>query len=105
MDSICATVRELEKHGYIHRRRIRNGKGQLGEIEYTILEQPETPADESQPKRENPVLDNPVLVFPEQEKPAQLNTKKSSKEESITDECVQRGLGALPSTSSLWRNG
>ena len=29
VDSICATVRELEQHGYIRRRRIRNGKGQL----------------------------------------------------------------------------
>ena len=44
VDSICATVRELEQHGYIRRRRIRNGKGQLGEVEYTILEQPEPPA-------------------------------------------------------------
>ena len=41
VDSICATVRELEQHGYIRRRRIRNGKGQLGEVEsvsYTHLD-------------------------------------------------------------------
>ena len=90
VDSICATVRELEQHGYIRRRRIRNGKGQLGEIEYTTLEQPEPPAGGPQPKRENPVLDKPVLgspeqVKPEQENPAQLNTKQSSKETSIPD--------------------
>ena len=93
VDSICATVRELEKHGYIHRRRIRNGKGQL--------EQPEPPADEPQPKRENPVLDKPVLVFPEQakpeqEKPAQLNTKQSSKEQSIPDGLNTHSIPLFP---------
>ncbi len=39
-------------------------KGQLGEVEYTILEQTEPPAEGPRPKRENPVLDSP-----EQEKP------------------------------------
>ena len=41
-----------------------NTKWQLGEVEYTILEQPEPPAEGPQPKREKPVLDSP-----EQEKP------------------------------------
>ena len=40
VDSICAGVRELEEHGYVIRRRVRNPNGQLGAIEYTILEQP-----------------------------------------------------------------
>ena len=88
VDSICSTVRELENAGYIQRRRIRDGHGRLGEIEYTILERPvET---EPSPKRENPVLENPVLENPEQEnpkqeKPAQLNTKKSNTKKSKTD--------------------
>ena len=86
VDSICATVKELEEHGYIIRERIRNSKGQLTTIEYTILEQPKPPL----PERENPVLDNPVLgkpkqVSPEQENPAQLNTKKSSNQKLIND--------------------
>jgi len=42
VDSICAGVRELEDHGYVVRERIRNPNGQLGAIEYTILEQPRT---------------------------------------------------------------
>ena len=88
VDSICSTVRELENAGYIQRRRIRDGHGRLGEIEYTILERPvET---EPSPKRENPVLVNPVLenpeqAEPEQEKPAQLNTKKSNTQKQKTD--------------------
>lgn len=39
-------------------------KGQLGEVEYTILEQTEPPAEGPRPKREKPVLDSP-----EQKKP------------------------------------
>ena len=84
VDSICSCVRELEQNGYLKRRRIRNSKGQLTEIEYTILEQPEQSAAETpQPKREKPVLDKPVLDNPEQEKPeqenpAQLNTKRTN---------------------------
>ena len=40
VDSICATVRELEGAGYIVRERERHADGTLGDIEYTILEQP-----------------------------------------------------------------
>ncbi len=40
VDSISSTIRELEDAGYIIRARIRNANGQLGSIEYTILEQP-----------------------------------------------------------------
>lgn len=36
--SICSTVKELEKAGYVQRRRLRNELGHLTEIEYTILE-------------------------------------------------------------------
>ena len=89
VDSICAGVRELEEHGYVIRQRVRNPNGQLGAIEYTILEQPRPP-EPGKPERENPVLDNPeqaspVLEEPEQGNPAQLNTNKSSKEKSKKD--------------------
>lgn len=85
VDSICAGVRELEEHGYVVRERIRNPNGQLGAIEYTILEQPRTlePAREN-PVQANPVLDDPVLGKPEQENPAQLNTYRTNKDESNT---------------------
>ena len=43
VDSICAGVRELEEHGYVIRQRVRNPNGQLGAIEYTILEKPRQP--------------------------------------------------------------
>ena len=91
IDSICSAVKELEQHGYIVRERVRNDKGQLTTIEYTILEQPETALPEQEkPKRENPVLDNPVLGkpeqgCPEQENPAQLNTNISNTKKSNTN--------------------
>lgn len=71
VDSICLTVNELEEHGYVIRERIRNAKGQLTDIQYTILEQPKPP----QPGQEEP----------EQGNTAQLNTKKSSNQGLNTD--------------------
>ena len=107
VDSICSTVKELEKAGYVRRRRLRNELGHLAEIEYTILEKPvrsaaseESLPDSSEkagtpPKREKPVLDDPVLESPElafpeqdepeQENPAQLNIQESIKEKLNTD--------------------
>lgn len=85
VDSICSTIKELEEQGYIIRERIRNGKGQLTTVEYTILEQPKPPLPEQgNPKRENPVLGNPILEEPILENPDQLNTNKSNKDLLIT---------------------
>ncbi len=89
VDSICAGVQELEKHGYVIRERVRNSNGQLGAIEYTILEQPRPPEREK-PERENPVqanpvLGSPVLEEPEQENPAQLNTNQTKTDLSSTE--------------------
>ena len=104
VDSICAGVRELEEHGYVIRQRVRNANGQLGAIEYTILEQPRPPEPKpGKPERENPVLDNPeqaspVLGEPEQENPAQLNTKESSNQVSNTDLSSTEGSNPIQSS-------
>lgn len=103
VDSICAGVRELEEHGYVIRQRVRNPNGQLGAIEYTILEQPRPPEPKPQkPERENPVLDNPeqaspVLEEPEQGNPAQLNINRSSKEKSKKDLSSTEGSNPVQS--------
>ena len=76
IDSISSCIRELEKHGYIIRERMRNEKGQLTTIEYTILEQPKN----TPPEREKPIRENPVLDIP-----AQLNTNILNKKELNTD--------------------
>lgn len=87
VDSICAAVRELEEHGYVIRERVRGANGQLGSIEYTILEQPAEPSPEREnPVQVKPILENPVLGKPEQEIPAQSNKDKSNTDLSITEQ-------------------
>ena len=85
VDSICAAVRELEEHGYVIRERVRGANGQLGSIEYTILEQPAEPSPEREnPVQVKPILESPVLGKPEQEIPAQSNKDKSNTDLSST---------------------
>ena len=104
VDSICATLKELEKAGYIQRRRVRNEMGRLTDLEYTILEKPivPAPAEESpdpkqiaqaepqpdfpeqvsphleKPQRENPVVVNPVVVSPDVDSPNQVSPHLAS---------------------------
>ena len=86
IDSISGGIRELEANGYLIRERVRNENGQLGSIEYTILEQPKQPEPiQGTPILENPVQVNPTLDAPMQGEPAQLNTKGSSNQISKKD--------------------
>lgn len=95
VDSICATIKELEKAGYVKRRRLRDAQGRLSDLEYTILEKPEPlPSPPESPQRENPVVvkpdvvepdvDSPELGKPHTENPAQLSIQEVNKQESIT---------------------
>ena len=94
IDSISGGIRELEAHGYLIRSRVRSANGQLGSIEYTILEQPKAPSPtQEKPIRENPIQVKPMLDVPIQENPAQLNTKEQNKELSIT-----QGSSPIPSS-------
>ena len=100
VDSISATLRELEQHGYLTRERQRDAHGRVGDIVYTIHEQPiqrKSPEDGGlSPKRDfpgqvNPRQEKPRQALPEQdspvlENPAQLNTKQSNTQKSITHE-------------------
>ena len=117
MDSISRTIKELEDHGYLTRRRFRYPNGRLGDIEYTIHEQPESKSVEPElpkpesPKRENPVQVNstqetPTLVAPTLEKPAQLNTKQSKTKKSNTKEIKDKidKIGARAYRELIERN-
>ena len=98
IDSISGGIRELEAHGYLIRERIRNENGQLGAIEYTILEQPKPPEPtQEKPKRENPVQVNPTLDAPMQGDPAQLNIDISSNQISKTDLSITEISNPIPS--------
>ena len=91
-------IRELEAHGYLIRERIRNENGQLGSIEYTILEQPKPPVPmQGAPILENPIQAVPTLDTPMQGDPAQLNTKGSSNQISKKDLSSTEASNPIPS--------
>ena len=104
IDSISGGIRELEAHGYLIRERVRNENGQLGSIEYTILEQPKQPAPiQEKPIRENPVQANPTLDTPVQEEPAQLNIDISSNQKSKKDISITEISNPIPSSPPAHR--
>ena len=103
IDSISGGIRELEAHGYLVRARVRNENGQLGSIEYTILERPKEPAQTPAPIREKPIRENPIQVKPMldapiQENPAQLNKEESSNYPSRTDLSNTKISSPIPSS-------
>lgn len=73
LDSIKATLKELEQFGYLKRTRIKGTGGKYIDIEYTIYEKPQV---------ENPLVEKPYV-----ENPPQLNNKelnnKNNKEKNI----------------------
>ena len=91
VDSITTALKELERHGYLTRQRLRYENGQLGDIEYTIHEKPVNAEKQAfPPKRENPRQVNPKQAKPEQaepgqENPAQINTNPLKTKKSKTD--------------------
>lgn len=93
IDSISGGIRELEIHGYLIRERIRNENGQLGSIEYTILEKPKS----SPPIQGEPIRENPMQAAPMQGEPAQLNKDTSSKEKSKKDLSSTDSSDPIPS--------
>lgn len=80
VDSISTALKELERHGYLTRQRIRYENGQLGDTLYTIHEKPVDPKKQGIP----PKQENPVQAKPEQENPAQLNTNPLRTKKSKT---------------------
>jgi len=89
IDSIRVGVQELEAQGYLVRQRVRLPNGQLGSVEYTILEQPKPKPEKptlEKPMLENPTQVKPTLDCPTQEIPTQLNKDILNTNLSNTDE-------------------
>ena len=83
MSSVRSGVSELEQHGYLTRRRIREANGQLGDIEYTIHERPRIsvnvpPPDDTQPECDKPTLEKPICENPIQVNPIYENRTQLS---------------------------
>ena len=89
VDAIGAALKELESHGYLVRRQLRDSRGRITDTEYTIYESPHPPLpDTASPDTENPYLDTPYTDEPYTEKPAQLNKDRRNKEKEIPDESI-----------------
>ena len=87
VDSITTALKELERHGYLTRQRLRYENGQLGDIEYTIHEKPVNAEKQTfPPKRENPRQVNPGQAKPEQVEPGQENPAQLNTNQVITNE-------------------
>ena len=86
---------ELINAGYVERRRLRNEKGQLNDMEYIIHEQPVNPSAKDSPVSDKPtsekpmlenlMLDNQTLENPMSENQRQLNTNISNTDKLNTD--------------------
>jgi len=98
VESIGTALQELERHGYLTRRQIRDGKGKYLDLEYTIHEIPvepdtlpvDNPADNSgpepdMPNPDNPQPGNPVPAEPVPGNRAQSNTNHQGLKKSKTD--------------------
>ncbi len=89
VDAIGAALKELETRGYLVRRQIRDKRGRIADIEYTIYEFPHPPVpDTTAPDTENPDMDTPHPETPYPKKAAQLNKDKRNKEQEIPDESI-----------------
>ncbi len=101
VEAIGNTIKELEKAGYIVRRKLRGSNGRITDTEYVIYEQPQelpapdadepdtTPPDTAQPDTGKPDMVDPDAVGPDMdaphtENPAQLNINQSITQKSNT---------------------
>jgi len=88
VEAIRTAVLELETAGYIIRRQRRDDKGKMGNIEYTIYEQPQepdTPGSDNQPLCDFPITDKPITENPSSDFPTSDNATQLNKEKAITE--------------------
>ena len=71
-------LKELEATGYLTRTRIRDKKGRMMSVDYTLWESPQAQESDTQPNEnpnvDYPSLENPNVDYPSLEKLAQINT-------------------------------
>lgn len=103
-DAIRSALKELEKFGYLERRKVRDSRGRYSDIEYIIYEEPisRSPCS-AYPESENPSLDDPPSGNP----PVinkEINKKRNNQE------LTQASIDSVPSGASrgsedeaMWR--
>ena len=93
-DAIRSALKELEKFGYLERRKVRDSRGRYSDIEYIIYEEPisRSPCS-AYPESENPSLDDPPSGNP----PVinkEINKKRNNQE------LTQASIDSVPSGAS-----
>lgn len=111
-DSVAKALSELERFGYLKRRRAMDEKGHFAGYKYDIFELPQTDTPYTEnPCTENPNTDNPITGKPYTENPTQLNTyiqntnnkNISSKSDDDADSqlFLSGDIGGTPKTVTL----
>ena len=83
VDGIMSQLNELEEHGYLRRKQLRD-KGRFKGFEYIVSEAKMIDPGDEKPHTEKPYTVKPNTGKPYTEKPAQSNTKESNTKESNT---------------------
>lgn len=94
VDAIGASLKELEKAGYLVRNRLRDELGRIADTEYVIYEKPQNkpnpdcpntaPPCPASPHTENPYMDEQDMVSPCTDNTAQYNTNHVTPKKSKT---------------------
>ena len=113
ISSVRSGIKELEEHGYLIRRRIREANGRLGDVEYTILENPQIevevcasaeppinssastpcrPSTPYSPKSHQSISDKPTSIKPICENPTQDNPTHENRTQLNTNRQNKQGL-------------
>ncbi len=109
-DGLCAVrgaLTEMETYGYLVRERMRDSKGQMSKMHYTIYEDPvhDNPAlrnpTSDKPTFDNPMLDKPALGNPASGKQTQLSKDKQNKEQPSKDLPSKEGRSPYLLTSRV----
>lgn len=99
VDSITAQLKELELCGYLVRRRKRDERGRMCDVEYIIYEEPQISEtsdapDTTSPDTDSPHTENPYMDSPYPGNAAQLNIDKLNTKKQNTD---FTNIASLPS--------
>ena len=85
VDGVMNQLNELEEHGYLRRKQLRD-KGKFKGFEYIVSEAKMDDPGDDKPHTENPYTVKPDTDKPYTEKPAQSNNKQSINKSSIKKE-------------------
>ena len=95
-DAIASGLNELERHGYLVRRKTRDRFGRFTDVEYIIYEYPVThEPDSAEPVTAYPEPENPDTDEPVSENPPELNKDINKKRNN--QETTQASIDSIPS--------